>query len=429
MDRRPFRFLLSTTFRSLRHRDYRLYFVGQIVSFTGSWMQNAALMWFVFDRTGNPIWPPLLLVAQVGPTLLLGTWGGNLADRTPKRRLILRTQTAFLLNAGVLTALVGVGAAVPGAILALQLLNGVIQAVDLPARLAFVPDLVPRDDLINAVALNSLLFNSARAVGPAVTGQLFFVALWLVEAGLVPGWEVVSLGAVLCFGANAVSYAAVLAALARIRTPGVRPPKSDPGSALDGWRAVRASPVLTALLLLTGGVCVFGWPAVSLFPAYTRLVLGLAETEYSQLVSGLGAGALGGALGTAAFGTAARRGAFFTAGTVGVAAGLGGLAVAGTLPVALGSAACLGFGMILFLSTGQSTMQLGATDASRGRVMALWAMTLSASAPVGHLLAGLSAAAVGVTTAFAGMAAGAAVVAAAALGITLARGWKVEERP
>ncbi len=425
---RPFRMLVATTFRSLRHRDYRLYFIGQIVSFTGSWMQNAALMWFVFDRTGNPLWPPLLLVAQVGPTLVLGTWGGSLADRTPKRRLILRTQTAFLLNAGVLTALVGVGAAVPGAILALQLLNGVIQAVDLPARLAFVPDLVPRDDLINAVALNSLLFNSARAVGPAITGQLFFVAQWLVQSDSAPGWEVVSLGAVLCFGANAVSYAAVLAALARIRTPGVRPPQSDPGSALDGWRAVRASPMLTALLLLTGGVCVCGWPAVSLFPAYTRLVLHLAETEYSQLVSGLGAGALGGALATAAFGTASRRGAFFTLGTAGVAAGLGGLAVAGTLTVATGAAACLGFGMILFLSTGQSTMQLSATDASRGRVMALWAMTLSASAPVGHLLAGVSAAAVGVTTVFAGMAAGATVVAAAALGLTAVRGWKVDGR-
>lgn len=426
MDRRPFGFLLTTTFRSLRHRDYRLYFLGQIVSFTGSWMQNAALMWFVFDRTGNPLWPPLLLVAQVGPTLILGTWGGNLADHTPKRRLIIRTQIAFLVNACILTALVGFDVALPGVILALQLLNGVIQSVDLPARLAFVPDLVPREDLINAVALNSLLFNSARAVGPAITGQLFFVAKWLVLSDYAPGWDKVSLGAVLCFGANAISYAAVLIALSWIRTPGIRPPRSEPGSTLEGWRYVRANPMLTALLLLTGGVCIFGWPAVSLFPAYTRLVLHLAEREYSQLVSGLGAGALAGALATATFGTNARRGAFLTLGAVGVTVGLAGLAIAATLPLAIASAACLGFGMILFLSTGQSTMQLSATDDSRGRVMALWAMTLSASAPIGHLFAGLSASVLGVSSVFAGMAAGATVVAIAALSITLVRGWKLQ---
>ncbi|HUR54383.1 MAG TPA: MFS transporter, partial [Gemmataceae bacterium] len=168
--------LRDTTFRSLRHRDYRLYFLGQIVSFTGTWMQSAALMWLMYDRTGDPRWPSWLLVAQVGPTLLFGPLGGALADRVPKRDLVIRTQTAFLANAVLLGFVVALDLGVPWLILVLVAANGVIQAIDLPARLAFVPDLVPREDLVNAVGLNSLLFNAARAVGPAVAGLLFVIA-------------------------------------------------------------------------------------------------------------------------------------------------------------------------------------------------------------------------------------------------------------
>ena len=161
-------------FRSLRHPNYRRYFLGQLVSFTGSWMQSAALMWLLYDRTGDVRWPSYLLVAQVGPTVLLGPWAGHLADRWPKRDLIMVTQAAFLANAVALAVLVAVGWAAPLLVLGLQLLSGIIQAVDLPARLAFVPDLVPREDLINAVGLNAMLFNSGRALGPAAAG----VARW-----------------------------------------------------------------------------------------------------------------------------------------------------------------------------------------------------------------------------------------------------------
>src|SRR5215210_6582966 len=128
--------LRDTTFRSLRHRNYRRYFFGQAVSFTGSWMQSAALMWLLYDRTGDPRWPSWLLVAQVGPTLLLGAWGGALADRHPKRQLVITTQTVFLINAVILTLLVAGGLAVPWLVLALMAVNGIVQAVDFPARLA-----------------------------------------------------------------------------------------------------------------------------------------------------------------------------------------------------------------------------------------------------------------------------------------------------
>src|SRR6476646_1932408 len=197
--------LRDTTFRSLHHRNYRRYFLGQIVAFVGSWMQSAALMWLLYDRTGDPRWPSWILVAQVGPTLLLGTWGGGLADRYSKRKLILATQSAFLAHALTLTLLLAFDLAAPVLVLGFMVVSGVIQAVDLPARLAFVTDLVPREDLINAIGLNSLLFNSARAVGPALAAVLFLLAETVLPA-FPPGTSPVTLAAVACFALNAISF-------------------------------------------------------------------------------------------------------------------------------------------------------------------------------------------------------------------------------
>ncbi len=411
--------LREHTFRSLRHRNYRLYFLGQIVSFTGSWMQSAALMWLVFDQTNDPFWPPLLLVAQVGPTMVLGTWSGHLADRRPKRGLVFATQSAFLGTACLLTFLVASNWTSPWLFLAVQFANGLIQAIDLPTRLAFVPDLVPRDDLINAVSLNSLLFNSARAIGPALAGLLFLAAEQVIEQGWLPGSRAVTLGAVWCFTLNALSYGAVLIALRAIDVPGepdsVRSRVND--SLWGGFGYVLERPQLAGLLVLTGLLCVFGWPALSLFPAYTKLVLNHAEKEYSILVSALGAGALGAALTTATFGTVGRRGFFLATGAMLTAVALGLLALAPELASAAVAAACLGFGLILFLSTGQSAMQLAVEDHTRGRVMALWAMTLAGSAPVGHLLAGAAATVWPIREVLTGMACGAALAAFGVAGL------------
>jgi MFS family permease len=389
------RALKQTTFRSLRHRNYRLYFFGQMVSFTGSWMQSAALMWLMYDRTGDPRWPSWLLVAQIGPTLLLGTWGGGLADRHPKRTLVFITQTAFLIQAIVLTVLLAVDLATPWLILGLMIGNGVIQAVDLPARLAFVNDLVPKEDLINAVGLNSLLFNSARAIGPALAALLFLVAEAVAES--LPQANPITLGAVACFAINAASFVAVLFALRGIAIPGdPRAIRHDRGSAWDGFRYLWQNPTMGGLVALTLALCVFGWPLMTLLPAYTRLQLGRSEQTYSLLVSAVGAGALVAALTTATFGTRERRKPFLVAGAVTTTAGLLAVGLASRLEAAAAGCAATGFGLILYLSTGQSTLQLAVPDDRRGRVMALWAMTLSASAPLGHLLAGQAATAFGV---------------------------------
>lgn len=409
--------LRDTTFRSLRHRNYRRYFAGQIVSFVGTWMQSAALMWLMYDRTGDPRWPSWLLVAQVGPTLLLGAWGGALADRYPKRKLVFLTQTAFLANAVALTVLVGAGVATPCLVLGLIAFNGMIQAVDFPTRLAFVPDLVPKEDLINAVGLNSLVFNSARAVGPALAGVFFVVAAELVPY-LPAGANAVTVGATACFALNALSFLAVLRALRRIPEP--RPNEKPGASPLAGVRYLREHPALGAVVVFTFMLSAFGWPVITVLPAYTKLQLGLKEESYSLLLSSLGAGALGAALATATFGSVPRRGAFLAVGVASCALGMAGLGFAQVVWLACGCCAAVGFGMILFLSTAQSTLQLAVPDEVRGRVMAVWAMTLSASAPLGHLLAGHMITEVGVGPVLFGMAAGIGAVL-----LLLAVRWRV----
>jgi hypothetical protein len=196
---------------------------------------------------------------------------------------------------------------------------------------------------------------------------------------------------------------------------------------LEGIRYVRARPLLGAILLLTGGLSVFGWPVISLFPAYTRVVLGLGVEHYSTLVSSLGGGALLGALLTATFGTEARRGLFFLIGSSLAATAVLALTLAPGLIFAAIAAACLGAGLILFLSTGQSVMQLSASDGARGRVMALWAMTLSASVPLGHLIAGVAAKQFSVVSVLGGMAVGSSFIVVVVVAITLLRGWIVRE--
>ena len=377
--------LRHTTFRSLKHRDYRLYFFGQLVSFIGSWMQSAALMWLVFEQTNDALWPPLMLVATVGPTLLLAPLGGMLADRFPKKKIITLAQCGFLLSSLCLILLLATGYAVPGVLLMVAFANGLIQSVDIPTRLAFVPDLVPKRDLINAVSLNALLFNSARAIGPALAGVVFLIAdHW-------PSGPPVFIGSLVCFAFNAVSYGGVLAALRRIRAGGEPLPQGERAGLFAGLGYLREHPRLAALLALTGLLSIFAWPALTLFPAYTKFVLGHAEKEYSLLVSALGCGALVGALTTATYGSIKRRGLLLIVGAALTALALFGLSFSATIRPAAVSAAVLGFGLILFLSTGQSTLQLSVDGPRRGRVLALWAMTLSASAPLGHLIAGFAA--------------------------------------
>ena len=362
------------TFRSLRHRNYRLYFLGQLVSLTGSWVQTTSLSWLAYELTGQSMWPAMVSAAAVLPTFVFGAWGGALVDRWPKRTLLMVTQTIFLALALLLAGLVFAGVITPWQMLAISVAGGLVTAVDLPARLAFVMDLVGREDLINAVALNSLMFNMARVLGPFIAG--------VVLTTLGPG---------LCFLLNGLSYVAVLLALSRITVGNRVHPKArqSVGSALlDGFRYVMRRRDLSLLLVLAVLMSFLAWPMLVLLPAFARHRLGMNESGYSFLLSGVGCGALVAALVIASFGSVQRRRTLLASGVVLLSIGLIGLSFADRLGVAILFAALTGFGLILFFAVNQAVFQLGTDDHNRGRIMGIWSMLLSGAQPLGNLLAG-----------------------------------------
>jgi predicted MFS family arabinose efflux permease len=277
-------------------------------------------------------------------------------------------------------------------ILGVMFVHGIVQAIDLPARLAYVPGLVGREDLSNAIALNSVMFNVARALGPALAAALVHVAT--VWAGSDDAGA--RLGARLCFIVNAVSYLAIILALALIRVP-PEPLKASPVDAHGGFRVLARRPGMLTLVLLAGLVAIGGWPLLALLPMLATAELHRAEGGYGTLLSSVGIGALAGALTAASVANEVRRKLLLFGGLVLVSWGLAGLSVAPPLPIASACCVLFGYGMILFFATGQTVVQLGTADADRGKVMGVWAMMLSAGVPLGNLVFGPAADVVGVT--------------------------------
>jgi MFS family permease len=372
---------VPATFRALRHRNYLLYFTGQLISLLGTLVQSTALMWLTYQLTRQSGWTSLVAAVQVLPAFFLGPLGGALADHWPKRTLILWTQAIYLVLALVLAAFVLGGTVTCWHLLVIALANGLVNAVDLPSRLAFVMDMVGREDLVNAVALNSLLFNVARALGPALGGLLL-----------------TALGAGVCFLLNGLSYFAVLAALAAMDPAKLGAPPGGTGqehrglrSLLGGFGHVARKPRLACLILLAGVMTLFGWSFIVLLPALAQRQLGVKEQGYGLLLSGTGAGAFVAALLVASFGSLERRRLFLLGGACLTTASLVGLSVARALPAAVVWCALLGCGLILFFATCQSVVQLSASDQNRGRIMGLWSMVICGALPLGNLLAGLAA--------------------------------------
>ncbi len=330
-------------------------------------------MWLAYDLTHQSTWAALVTAAQILPTFLLGAWGGALADHWPKRTLIFWTQVSFTMLAFLLAFLVFIDAISPWSLLAISLANGIVQAIDLPARLAFVIDLVGRDDLTNAVGLNSLLFNGARTAGPAIAGYV----LWAVGPGL-------------CFLANGISYVPLLLALLAMDVAGhsTRPASRGQPSVAAGFRFLLRQRQLAFLVALAGMVSLCAWPFLTLLPAFATHVLAVEERGFGQLLSATGCGALVAALVVASCGTERRQGSFIGAAIGLISVALVGLAVSTRLAPATAACAAIGFGLILFLATVQSAVQLGAGDHNRGRVMGIWAMILSGAVPLGNLLSG-----------------------------------------
>ena len=370
------------TFAALKHRNFRLFFAGQFVSLIGGWMQTTAQGWLVYQLTGSKVL--LGTVAAVGalPLLLLSVWGGSLADRHPKRTVIFFTQTGMMLLAFAFAALVWSGRIQPWHILVLAALGGAAMAFDMPARQAFTVEMTSREDLMNAISLNSSIFNGARIVGPSVAGFL------MAHVGMA--W---------CFLLNGLSFIAVIAGLLMMRLPKFVPP-AEPHSTgrhvVEGFAYVAGHQRVRLLLLLLGVVGIFGWSYSVLLPAYATDILHVGERGYGALLSANGVGALLGALTVATYGSRVRPRLMILGGLWVFSATLVLLAVVRWFPLVLACLAVGGWGMLLYFATTNTLVQTSVSDAMRGRVMGIWALVFGGTIPLGGLESGLLSQAVGV---------------------------------
>ena len=363
---------LRRSFASLSVPNYRRYFTGQVISISGNWMQIVAEMWLVVQLTGNGVSVGLTAALQFLPVLLFGAWGGVLADRMPKRRLLTFTQAAMAVPALTLWALTIGGSVELWMVYALVLARGVVTAIDNPARQSFVSEIVGSDRVVNAVALNSLYVHTARIVGPAAAGGV--IAL---------------LGVGPCFLVNALSFGAMLVAL-RTMDPSQLQPAPIVARARGQLRSalayVRATPDLWIPLAMMVAIGTFAYNFQVLLPLLADFTWNGTATTYALLTSAMGIGSVAGALAQSA------RGRVGPALLVGAAAALGAFellaAAAPTLPLQIAALIPLGAATVTFSSSVNSSLQLAAVPEMRGRVMALYAIVFIGSTPIGAPVAG-----------------------------------------
>src|SRR5256714_7353761 len=280
---------LRQTFSALRHRNFRLFFYGQLISFTGTWMTTTAQGWLVYQLTGSKALLGLVAAPASAPMLFFATWGGWVADQYPKRSVIVVTQTCLMLLSLTMAALVWSKLVQPWHIIVLSILGGITMAFDMPARQSFVIEMTSREDLMNAISLNSSAFNCARIVGPSVAGFLM-----------------AHLGIALCFLCDGVSFIPVIAGLLLMRLPKKETAIASGGGAisqvLDGFRYVWGHRRVLTILALFTVVGIFGWSYSVLLPAFAHDVLHLGANGYGLLMAGSGVGALAAALTVASAG-------------------------------------------------------------------------------------------------------------------------------
>lgn len=361
--------------RALRSRNYRLFFAGQGVSLIGTWMQMVAVGWLVYRLTNSTVLLGLTGFAGQIPVLLLAPLGGVVADQWPLRRLLVITQTLSLVQALLLAGLTLSGTVSPAAIIALSAFLGIVNALDMPVRQAFVVELLADPaDLGNAIALNSLLVNGARLVGPALAGVL-----------------IAALGEGLCFLLNGISYIAVIAALLAMRVPArpargaIRPIVAE---LAEGFRYALGFPPIRDVLGLLAVSSLMGMSYATIMPAFVRDVLHGDSRVYGLLLGTTGLGALVGGTLLAARRSARGLGRTIAAGAMLFGGGLCIVAVFRTISLAAVLLPIVGLGMMLQIVASNTVLQMLVDDDKRGRVMSLYAMAFLGMTPFGSLLVG-----------------------------------------
>lgn len=361
--------------RALRHRNYQLFFSGQLISLIGTWMQSVAESWLIYRLTGSSVLLGFIGFSAQIPVFLLAPVGGLVADRFNRHRILLVTQTSAMLLVSALAMVTLLGRVETWHIFTLAALLGVVNAFDIPARQSFVVEMVGKEDLVNAIALNSSMFNGARMVGPAVAG--------ILVGAIGEGW---------CFFANAVSYIAVLTGLLLMNVvPRLRQP--EPGSAVvrmkEGFGFVWRTRPVRALILLLGVVSLMGMPYAVLMPIFANRILHGGPSSLGLLMGATGVGALAGALTLAA-----RRGVSGLGSWISyAAAGFGGGLILFSFSRSFWLSALLlipvGFSMMVQMASSNTLVQMMVPDHLRGRVMAVYSMMFMGMAPLGALMAGL----------------------------------------
>jgi MFS family permease len=366
------------TFSAFKHRNFRLYFSGQLVSFTGTWMTSTAQGWLVYQLTGSKALLGIVAAAASAPMLFFATWGGWVADRYPKRSVIVATQICSMVLSLAMAALVWTKIVQPWHIIALAVLGGITMAFDMPARQSFVIEMTSRDDLMNAISLNSSAFNCARIVGPSIAGFLM-----------------AHLGIALCFFFDGLSFIPVIAGLLLMRLPKkenqIASGSGPIGQALEGFRYVFAHRRVLTILSLFTVVGIFGWSYSVLMPAFAHDILHLGASGYGLLMAGSGVGALAGALTVASAGHILPTRTMALGGVWIFSTALALFAFTRNLYVGVALLAIVGFGIVLYFSTSNTVLQSIVPDEMRGRVMGIWALIFGGMIPLGSLEAGLMA--------------------------------------
>jgi MFS family permease len=360
------------TFAALAIPNYRRYIAGQSVSLVGTWMQMAAQSWLVLTLTGSATALGVILALQTLPVLLLCPYGGVIADRVDKRRLMVVLQIAMGVQALVLGVLTVTGAVRLWEIGALALLLGLNNAFENPARQSFMHEMVGPENLRNAVSLNSVLVNVARVIGPALAGLL-----------------IATVGEGICFLVNAATFVAVVASLVTLDRAAIStsPPSArEPGQLREGLRYVRRTPQLGVPLLMMALAGAMAYEFQVTLPVMARQGLHVGATGFGLMTAAMGVGAVVGGLVVAAKGRTGLPTLVLAAAAFGVV--LLFACVAPTLPVELFALALAGGASISFMSTGNSTLQLAAAPSMRGRVMSLWFVAFQGSTPIGGPIVG-----------------------------------------
>jgi MFS family permease len=407
---------MPVALRALAHRNFQLFFSGQLISLIGTWMQNVAQSWLVYRLTGSSLWLGSIGFASQIPVFLAAPLGGIVADRYNRHRVVIATQTASMILAFILAALTLTRITMPE-IFVLAALLGIVNAFDIPGRQAFLVEMVGKEDLMNAIALNSSMFNGARIMGPAIAG--------ILVAKIGEGW---------CFFANGVSYIAVIVGLLMMRV--AKRPERPTGSPLahiiEGFRFVRQTEPIRALLLLLGLVSLVAMPYTVLMPIFAARILhgggehlavmigshDLGAVRLGILMGATGVGAMLGALTLAARTGVHGLGRWVTFSCAGFGVSLIAFANSKNFWLSTALLVPVGFGMMLQMSSSNTLIQAMVPDQLRGRVMSVYSMMFMGMAPFGAFFGGALADRIG-APATVSMGAIAAIGGAAIFGLRL----------